>query len=404
MKLADAAHGLADAAARAVDARRPRRHRRRRSSPRRSTTPRATCARRRSASRNGGWATPAQPDAGGGAEAARRSRTGRCGSSWRRRSARCRPARANGAGVAARAARRRSRRDGCRAERRSRQRGRCVLEKLMAGRRPRRRRSASRDHDGRGDDRARRAGRGGPEPVRVDRRPRPGRRGSATALLRGAEVALLGAPTPGSPAGRRGRLPRPRACRVRPVRADAPARAAPTRFRRRRRRSGRGAREEAPVRGGRSRPGAAVVAAQPRAARLSQLAGAGSELERASRRVLARVEWPGKPGAAAPVAPLTPDEQQRFNAGQEVYRNICQACHQPDGRGQEQARRHPDRLAPRARSRRDPGAHPAQRQGRAGRPDAAGRSGLHRRSDCGRADLHPPRVGAGPGPRWTRPP
>ena len=25
----------------------------------------------------------------------------------------------------------------------------------------------------------------------------------------------------------------------------------------------------------------------------------------------------------------------RFNAGQEVYKNICQACHQPDGRGQE---------------------------------------------------------------------
>jgi mono/diheme cytochrome c family protein len=51
------------------------------------------------------------------------------------------------------------------------------------------------------------------------------------------------------------------------------------------------------------------------------------------------VEWPGKPGAAAPIAPLTFEQQQRFNAGQEVYRNICQACHQPDGRGQ-------DRLAP----------------------------------------------------------
>ena len=38
---------------------------------------------------------------------------------------------------------------------------------------------------------------------------------------------------------------------------------------------------------------------------------------------------------AAPVAPLTPDEQQRFDAGREVYRNVCQACHQPDGRGQE---------------------------------------------------------------------
>ena len=51
------------------------------------------------------------------------------------------------------------------------------------------------------------------------------------------------------------------------------------------------------------------------------------------------MEWPGKPGAAAPIAPLTAEEQRRFNAGQEVYKNICQACHQPDGRGQE-------RLAP----------------------------------------------------------
>ena len=25
----------------------------------------------------------------------------------------------------------------------------------------------------------------------------------------------------------------------------------------------------------------------------------------------------------------------RFNAGAEVYKNICMACHQPDGRGQE---------------------------------------------------------------------
>ena len=51
--------------------------------------------------------------------------------------------------------------------------------------------------------------------------------------------------------------------------------------------------------------------------------------------MLARVDWPGKPGVAAPIAPLTPEEQQRFDAGREVYRNVCQACHQPDGRGQE---------------------------------------------------------------------
>src|SRR6185503_1677866 len=47
------------------------------------------------------------------------------------------------------------------------------------------------------------------------------------------------------------------------------------------------------------------------------------------------VDWPGKPGSAAPVAPLTADQQLRFDAGREVYQNICQACHQPDGRGQD---------------------------------------------------------------------
>jgi mono/diheme cytochrome c family protein len=52
-------------------------------------------------------------------------------------------------------------------------------------------------------------------------------------------------------------------------------------------------------------------------------------------RVLTRVDWPGKAGGSAAIAPLTAEEQQRFDAGREVYRNICQACHQPDGRGQE---------------------------------------------------------------------
>ena len=32
---------------------------------------------------------------------------------------------------------------------------------------------------------------------------------------------------------------------------------------------------------------------------------------------------------------LTPEEQERFEAGREVYKNICHACHQPDGRGRE---------------------------------------------------------------------
>ena len=68
---------------------------------------------------------------------------------------------------------------------------------------------------------------------------------------------------------------------------------------------------------------------------LAALAAKPNELGPRAAAIMARVEWPGKPGAAAPIAPLTAEQQVRFNAGQEVYKNICQACHQPDGRGQE---------------------------------------------------------------------
>jgi mono/diheme cytochrome c family protein len=60
--------------------------------------------------------------------------------------------------------------------------------------------------------------------------------------------------------------------------------------------------------------------------------------ERATN-VLGRISWAGKPGATAELPPLTAAEERRFEAGHEVYRNLCQACHQADGRGQ-------DRLAP----------------------------------------------------------
>ena len=35
------------------------------------------------------------------------------------------------------------------------------------------------------------------------------------------------------------------------------------------------------------------------------------------------------------VAPLTAEEQKRFAAGAELYKNVCSGCHQPDGRGKE---------------------------------------------------------------------
>ena len=50
-------------------------------------------------------------------------------------------------------------------------------------------------------------------------------------------------------------------------------------------------------------------------------------------RVLARVEWPGKPGAARAAAPLTTQEQQRFDSGRTLYAANCLGCHQEDGRG-----------------------------------------------------------------------
>ena len=162
-----------------------------------------------------------------------------------------------------------------------------------------------------------------------------------SALLRGAEVALLGAAAPGTVGrGRAGgggggggaavRRAR-RAVSVagpagrRPFRVRARPDAATPRLRRGR--GGRGA-------------GVAVAAAAPACCvctasrRWPALAASGGEPGRRATALLARIEWPGKPGAAAPIAPLSAAEQARFAAGQEVYKSVCQACHQPDGRGQ----------------------------------------------------------------------
>ncbi|MSU64223.1 MAG: c-type cytochrome [Pedosphaera sp.] len=57
-------------------------------------------------------------------------------------------------------------------------------------------------------------------------------------------------------------------------------------------------------------------------------------------KLAALLTWPGKPEpAAAPtviaVAPLTPEQQKRFDAGKELYIITCGACHQPHGDGQD---------------------------------------------------------------------
>ena len=163
-----------------------------------------------------------------------------------------------------------------------------------------------------------------------------------SALLLGAEVTLLGATAPGSVAGRgRGRGQAPA--------ADAPCPTCPGG------RAGPGGAAAFPRgtgeavgegdtrgavagtgRGGRGRGAARPPARLSREPALTTLAAANAgELSSRAADVLARLEWPGKPGSAAPATPLTPEEQGRFTAGRATYQNLCQPCHQADGRGEE---------------------------------------------------------------------
>jgi mono/diheme cytochrome c family protein/glucose/arabinose dehydrogenase len=147
-----------------------------------------------------------------------------------------------------------------------------------------------------------------------------------SALLRGTEVALLGAAMPGTLA--------PRAVPETTIGAPCPT-----------------------CPGGRAGPGGAYAYQRPEPPPADAAASgggrAGSRLQmnrepvaltrlsasdQLSPRVstvLARISWPGKPGDSSPLPPLTADEQRRFDGGREIYRNICQGCHQPDGRGQD---------------------------------------------------------------------
>jgi mono/diheme cytochrome c family protein len=66
---------------------------------------------------------------------------------------------------------------------------------------------------------------------------------------------------------------------------------------------------------------------------LTRLAAGTGEVAEIAGRIVAKTSWPGKPEPK--VAPLTAAEQTRYTAGAEVYKTICIACHQPDGRGKE---------------------------------------------------------------------
>ena len=146
-----------------------------------------------------------------------------------------------------------------------------------------------------------------------------------SALLRGTEIALLGAAMPGTVAPRVSATDTAAPCPTCPggragpggvyayTRPDAPP--------------------PDPSGSGGGRGGARLQLNREPVA-LTRLPASDQLTTRVSA-VLARVSWPGKPGDTAPLPALTADEQRRFDAGRDIYRNICQGCHQPDGRGED---------------------------------------------------------------------
>jgi mono/diheme cytochrome c family protein len=68
---------------------------------------------------------------------------------------------------------------------------------------------------------------------------------------------------------------------------------------------------------------------------LSALAAGNGALAVLAKSVTAKLDWPGRPAPVMTAAPMTADQQKRFDAGAELYKNICMGCHQDDGRGKE---------------------------------------------------------------------
>jgi mono/diheme cytochrome c family protein/glucose/arabinose dehydrogenase len=87
--------------------------------------------------------------------------------------------------------------------------------------------------------------------------------------------------------------------------------------------------------GGRVAPVPPLAFPREPAALKSLQADSEKEIAALAKRIAGRVTWPGKPDPHPEVAKLTPEETQRFAAGQQLYSSVCAGCHQPDGLGKE---------------------------------------------------------------------
>jgi mono/diheme cytochrome c family protein/glucose/arabinose dehydrogenase len=68
---------------------------------------------------------------------------------------------------------------------------------------------------------------------------------------------------------------------------------------------------------------------------LTTLAAGTNAIALLAKSVSAKLDWPGRPAPVVTAPPLTAEQQKRFDAGAEIYKNICLGCHQDDGRGKE---------------------------------------------------------------------
>ena len=70
-------------------------------------------------------------------------------------------------------------------------------------------------------------------------------------------------------------------------------------------------------------------------AALTKLASGTDAIALLAKNVAAKLDWPGRPAPVVTAPPLTAEQQKRFDAGAEIYKNICMGCHQEDGRGKD---------------------------------------------------------------------
>ena len=81
-------------------------------------------------------------------------------------------------------------------------------------------------------------------------------------------------------------------------------------------------------------PGRSIsLPAEP--AGLTKLAAGTDQIALLAKNVSAKLDWPGRPAPVVTAPPLNAEQQKRFEAGAEIYKNICMGCHQEDGRGKE---------------------------------------------------------------------